>query len=306
MQRPAFDPGLTQKYTGAITRAINKDGTFNVRRTGVTWHDIHPYLFLINASWPVFSMVVMGAFLVVNVLFAAAYCAVGLEHLQGTAASTPSLRFLNAFFFSAHTLTTVGYGNMFPIGIAANAVAAAEALVGLMTFALATGLLFGRFSRPSARIGFSEKMVIAPYSEGTALQFRVVNRRSNNLINLEARVMIMTVEFCGDRLQRKYHPLQLERDGVVFFPLTWTIVHPIDENSPLFGKTPEDLEQLQTEVLVMLKGIDETFGQQVYARSSYRYNEIEWGAKFKPAFEIDSEGEMRLEVNRVSDIDSAP
>ncbi|MBV9613313.1 MAG: two pore domain potassium channel family protein, partial [Acidobacteriaceae bacterium] len=156
MEKPTFDPGLTQQYSGVLKRAINKDGDFNVRRTGLSYHDIHPYLFLRNVSWTVFLALVAALFLVVNTLFAVGYWLLGAENIKGIEAPTTLLRFLNTFFFSAHTLTTVGYGNMYPVGIAANTLAALEALVGLMAFAIATGILFGRFSRPSARIGFSE------------------------------------------------------------------------------------------------------------------------------------------------------
>ncbi len=305
MQKPTFDPGLTQQYTGVLKRAINKDGEFNVRRAGLTWRDGHPYLFLINASLPTFMGLVAAAFIAMNTLFAGVYMAIGIENVKGTEAPTEWLRFVNAFFFSAHTLTTVGYGNMYPSGIAANTVASIEALAGLMAFAIATGLLFGRFSRPSARIGFSPNILVAPYMDGTSLQFRIVNRRSNNLIELEARLLLMTVEFIGERLQRRYLPLDLERNQVLFFPLTWTVVHPIDEKSPLFGKTLEDLERLQAEVMIMLKGFDETFGQRVNARSSYRYDEIVWGARFAPAFEIEQSGDLLLEVNKVGAIESA-
>ncbi len=305
MDKPTFDPGLTQQYTGSLSRAINQDGQFNVRRTGRTWRDVHPYLFLINVPWIGFAGIVAAVFIVVNIAFAGMYTAIGIEHVKGTGAPTEWLRFMNVFFFSAHTLTTVGYGNMYPSGIAANTVAAIEALLGLMAFAIATGLLFGRFSRPSARIGFSKTMVIAPYLNGTSLQFRVVNRRSNNLIDLEARLLLMTVELTGDRPRRRYEPLALERPSVLFFPLTWTVVHPIDEQSPLYGKTPQDLEGLQAEVMIMMKGFDDTFGQTVHARSSYRFDEITWGAKFAPAFDVDPNGDLRVEVNKVGAIEAA-
>lgn len=299
MDKPTFDPGLTQTYTGALKRAINKDGDFNVHRTGRTWRDAHPYLFLIDMSWPGFIGLIAVAFILINTLFAGIYMAIGIQHVKGTEAPTEGLRFVNAFFFSAHTLTTVGYGNMFPTGVAANSVAAIEALTGLMGFAIATGLLFGRFSRPSARIGFSNKIIVAPYMEGTSLQFRVVNRRSNNLIYLEARLMLMTVEMVDGRLQRRFVQLKLERSQILFFPLTWTIVHPISDKSPLAGKTAQDLERLQAEVMIMMKGFDDSFGQTVHARYSYRYDEIEWGAKFTPAFDIDKNGDLRLEIGRV-------
>ena len=281
MQKPAFDPGLTQKYTGSVRRIINKDGQFNVRRKGVNWRDIHPYLYMINLPWPMFFVYIFSGYLVMNLVFALIYWLVGAQHLTGVQPPTEYGNFVNAFFFSAHTLTTVGYGNMFPQGLAANTVAAVEALFGLMTFALATGLLFGRFSRPAARLGFSQRMIVAPYSEGTSLQFRVANRRSNNLMEVEARVLLMTVEAMEGELRRKYQELTLERKTVLFLPLTWTVVHPIDEASPLYGKTADDLTGVQAEFLILIKGFDDTFYQTLHTRHSYRHDEIVWGAEIQ-------------------------
>jgi inward rectifier potassium channel len=300
MNTPQFDPGLTQKYTGVLKRVINRDGQFNVRRTGQSWRDWHPYLFMISRSWPVFFLLVMVGFLIINVAFALAYLAVGIENLKNAEGPTAEASFLNAFFFSAHTLSTVGYGNIWPVGWAANLVAVLESLVGVLGFAIATGLLFGRFSRPSARFGFSNSMLVAPYMGGTSLQFRVVNRRRNNIIDLEARVLLMTVESCDGKPERRYLKLDLERPTVLFFPLTWTVVHPIVDGSPLLGKTAQDLERLQAEVLIMMKGHDESFGQSVHARYSYRYDEIVWGARFATAFEVEENGDLRIEVDKVS------
>lgn len=304
MQQPTFDPGLTQQYTGSLKRAINKDGEFNVRRTGSTWRDVHPYLLLVNLPFPLFLGLVALGFVLLNLIFATLYLANGVESVKGVAAPTFFLTFVNAFFFSAHTLTTVGYGNMYPVGPVANSLAALEALVGLLTLALATGLLFGRFSRPSARIGFSKYMLVSPYQAGTSFQFRVVNRRSNNLINLEARLVLMTVEWIDGKHLRRFLPLELERNEIIFFPLTWTVVHPVDEKSPLYGKTPQDLQQLQAEIMIVMKAFDDTSGQIVHARFSYRHDEITWGAKFAPAFDIDAGGELHLEVDKVGAIDS--
>lgn len=301
MQKPSFDPGLTQQYSGTLRRAINKDGSFNVDRRGGSWRNIHPYLHLINAGWPAFLGIVCLAYLIVNTLFALIYFGLDPAQVQGTESSRGFSRFLNDFFFSAHTLTTVGYGNLAPVGVAGNSVAAFEALVGLMGFALATGVLFGRVSKPSAKIGFSEKILIAPYQDRTSLQFRIVNLRSNVLIELSAIVTLMTVENSGGKLTRQFRVLPLERDGVFFFPLTWTIVHPIDESSPLFGKTAQELERTQAEVLILIKGFDDTFSQTVNARYSYRYDEMAWGAKFNTAFHIDDGGHMVLDIDRVGD-----
>ena len=309
MQKPTFDPGLTQQFGAPLRRAINKDGSFNVHRQGATWRDIHPYLHLINMSWGGFLAVVFLAYLVVNTLFAAAYFLIGAEQLQGTQAPSEFARFLNDFFFSAQTLSTVGYGAMAPRGLAANILSALESMLGLMGFALATGLLFGRVSRPSARIGFSERMVVAPYQDGSSLQFRIVNKRPNSLMELEARMMLMTVEGSGSDFKRRFTILKLERDSVHFFPLTWTIVHPIDSESPLGRMTAADLEKLQAEVLILIKGYDDTFSQTVRATSSYRYDEITWGARFEPAFHVDAEGDLVLEIDKVgafAGADSSP
>ncbi len=303
---PSFDPGLTQRYTGDLKRIINKDGRFNVRHSGGTWRDSHPYLFLISTSWINFFLLVAAAFVVVNLVFAGIYIATGPENIRASANTTFPNTFLKIFFFSAHTLTTVGYGNLYPDGIAANVISALEALVGLMGFAIATGLLFGRFSKPSARLGFSETMIVAPYMGGTSLQFRVVNRRSNNLIDVEARILLMTVESRKGALERRYTPLGLERTQVLFFPLPWTVVHPITEDSPLYGKSAEDLKGLQAELMIVVKGFDDTFGQTVHARYSYRYDEIVWGAKFIAAFDISGDGGVVVRLEKVGSIQPVP
>jgi inward rectifier potassium channel len=306
MKKPTFDPGLTTRYTGSLRRAINKDGSFNVHRRGVTWRDVNPYLHLINIPWPAFLTTVFLAYLAVNTLFALGYFLIGTQQIQGSDATTAVGRFMNVFFFSAQTLSTVGYGILAPRGLAASSLAAVEAMLGLMGFALATGLLFGRVSRPSARIGFSDNALVAPYQDGTSLQFRIVNQRLNSLIELQARVMLMIVESVDGELRRNFKILNLERESVIFFPLTWTVVHPIDQESPLYGKTAADLEKLQAELMILVKGFDDTFSQTVHARYSYRYNEFKWGARFAQAFEVDSEGDIVLDVNKVGDLLEPP
>lgn len=299
MAKQTFDPGLTTQYTGLLRRAINKDGSFNVARRGTRWRDIHPYLHLISMPWPSFLALLFASYLAVNTVFAVIYFALGPGHLQGADSTDPLARFLNGFFFSAHTLTTVGYGNIAPIALTSNIVAVIEAWTGLLGFALATGILFGRFSRPSARIGYSDLALIAPYEGRTSLQFRIVNRRPNALMEMEATVILMMVEGGPGNQKRAFQGLPLERDTIDFLPLTWTIVHPIDESSPLFGRTQEDLRRSQAEVLILIKGFDETFAQIVHSRYSYRFDEIAWDARFTPAFELDETGHMVLNIDKV-------
>jgi inward rectifier potassium channel len=174
--------------------------------------------------------------------------------------------------------------------------------VGVLAFAVATGLLFGRVSRPSARVGFSDQILMAPYQDGASLQFRVVNRRTNDLMDLDVRMMLMTVETRNGKPSREYNRLKLERDQVVFIPLTWTIVHPIDSESPLFGKSEADLKQQQAELLIVIKAYDDTFSQTVVARHSYRYDEIVWGRRFSPAFFVDEQGDMVLELPKLGEL----
>lgn len=302
MKKPAFDPGLTQQYIKPLRRVVKKDGEFNVRRTGGAWRDIHPYLYLINLSWPAFFAYIFIGYVIVNLVFACIYYAVGVDQLDGASAPTVLGRFLNVFFFSSHTLSTVGYGNIAPRGIGANSVAAFEALTGVLGLAVATGLLFGRISKPSARIGFSANILVAPYQDGTALEFRIANRRSNALVEATAKLLLMTVEPGNGGLKRNFQLLNLEREGVMFLATPWTIVHPIDQDSPLRGKTAEDLTREQAEVLILIKAYDDTFAQSVQARHSYRHDEFLWGKKFAPSFSIDDDGGVVVELDKIGDI----
>ncbi|MDQ2944882.1 MAG: ion channel [Acidobacteriota bacterium] len=299
MTKQTFDPGLTNQYGGEMRRTIDKDGSFNVRRRGGSGFNF--YLFLIDTTWPKFIAVVGTAYFIVNLVFAGLFVAAGTDHLYGANTNTGLGPFLSAFFFSVHTLTTVGYGSMYPTGLAANIIAAMEAMTGLMGFALATGLLYGRFSRPSAKIVFSDVMLIAPYQDGASLQFRIANERDNVLLELEASVLMMYVDKTESEPRRKFIGLTLERSTVYFFPLTWTVVHPIIADSPIYQKTAEDLAKMEAEFLILVKAFDDTFSQTVHARYSYRHEEIVWGARFQPAFFVDSTGDMVLELNRVND-----
>jgi inward rectifier potassium channel len=300
MKKESFDPGLTTKFSGELRRTINADGSFNVKRTGLHWRDANPYLMLIDTTWTRFLLVVLLGFLAVNMIFASLYLMIGIKSLKGLESDMGP--FANAFFFSVHTLTTVGYGNVYPEGVGANTISALEAATGLMVFAIATGLLYGRFSRPSARLIYSKNALIAPYQDGTSLQFRITNARRNVLINMQARIVLMTVDSSNGELSRNFIDLPLERRSIYFFALTWTVVHPIDAASPFFGKTREDLAGLAAELLILIEGFDDTFSQVVHSMYSYRHDEIVWGAQFIPAFKIDSKGDLVVEVDRIDEM----
>jgi len=306
MARESFDPGLTERYGGRLGRIVNKDGSFNVRRRGRRLTDFHLYKFLVGLSWPQFIAVLFGTFVLVSAIFAGLYCAVGLGSLQGVDARTPLEAFLDAFFFSVQTLTTVGYGYIAPRALGSDAISAAEAMLGVMGFALAAGLIYGRFARPTARITWSRNALVAPYRGKKSLQIRVANQRSNALVDLEATVVLQTVEGTGASHKRTYALLALERSRVYFLPLTWTIVHPIDAKSPLYGKTAEDLEQVGAELLVIIRAFDDTFSQVVHSRTSYRHDEILWGYRFTPAFHNDEDGHLVLDLSKIDDVEKTP
>jgi inward rectifier potassium channel len=289
-------------------RLLNQDGTFNVNRVGLGFFEsVAPYHLLLTISWPGFLAIVAAMYLVLNLLFGAAYFACGPDALVGAARETLGGRFSQTFFFSVETFATIGYGQLSANGTAANIVVTIEALVGLMYQALATGLLFARFTRPTADLIFSRRAVIAPYNDAQALMFRIANRRRNEIIELEAQVLYSAMD-TDDRGQRvrRYKVLALERNKVTFFPLSWTIVHPIENSSPLAGQSAEDLLRVEAEILVLLSGIDEALEQTVHVRTSYRAHEIVWNARFQSMF-VAAAGASRLavDISRVDEIEGA-
>lgn len=268
-------------------RLLNRDGSFNVRRTGLRfWSSFSAYHAMLTMPWWQFFGATAVLYLVVNAAFAAAYLACGPGALGSDTAGMQNHTYLRAFFFSVQTLSTIGYGQVVPIGTPANALVTLEALVGLLGFAIVTGLLFARFSRPTAKMLFSRHALIAPYQDITALEFRVANARSNELVEVKAKLLLSRFEHVDGIRTRRYYTLELERPGVAFLPLTWTVVHPIDERSPLSRETAESLRESQSEFLVLLSGFDETFSATVHTRTSYIPDEVLWGYKFANAFVI--------------------
>lgn len=281
-------------------RLLNRDGSFNVLREGLSpVTSLSLYHALLTITWPRFLGLIILFYMVINGGFAAAYLACGPGALAGAAATTPADRFLEAFFFSVQTFATIGYGAMSPQSLAAHLLVTLESLVGLLGFALATGLLFARFSRPSARILFSDVALIAPYRGITAFEFRLANARSNELVQVEARVTLSRFRPSG--VGRDFIPLTLERDTVLFFPLAWTVVHPITETSPLYGLRPEDLAASGAEFLVFLTAFDETFSQTVQTRSSYLAEDVIWGASFESVFNPQrDDGVVSIDIGRLN------
>lgn len=293
-----FGSSLSQR---SRFRLLNRDGTFNVqRRPPNLWNLLFSYNSLLSMSWSWFFLVVLGVYLLINVAFGIAYLLCGPTALQGEA-GVPS--FLRAFFFSVHTFATIGYGNVVPLGIAANLLVTIESLVGLMSFALVAGLVFARFSRPSANIIYSQYALIAPFRDGRAFMFRIMNGRDNELVEVQANVVLSRFEQVDGVRLRRYFNLTLDRSKVAFFPANWTIVHAIDQQSPLYGWNDEMLKQSEAEFLILLTATDDTFAQTVHNRASYTADEIIWGAKFLPLLHEDSDGKPALRTERFHDFE---
>lgn len=273
------DFGLGEKATSGNYRVLNKDGSFNIKKDNIPLRQrINFFHSLVSMSWTRFLIIVLLTYFCVNILFASLYLLIGIEHLTGIYGTTIPEQFIEAFFFSAQTITTLGYGQVAPIGILANVVAATESMMGLLGFALATGMVYGRFSKPSAKLKYSTHAVIAPYNDINGFMFRVVNPHGNQLLEIEATVALSILRENSEL--RNFHPLELERSKVVFLPAVWTVVHPINSESPFLKFNKADLFRLDAEIIIVIKAFDETFSQSVYSRSSYKASEILWGEKF--------------------------
>ncbi len=286
-------------------RLINKNGSSNLEKRGVSWLDkiswFHTMLSL--PRWK-FILVVILFFIFANLFFAFLYYIIGVEHLNGISGTTELEKFGQAYFFSAQTFTTVGYGHISPNGFLTSTIAATEALFGLLAFALATGLLYGRFSKPTAHIRFSENALIAPFQNGRALMLRMAPFKNTNLLDAEAKITLaLVLEENGIR-KNQFFPLKLEFEKIAALSLSWTLVHPINEESPLFKFSEEDFKNTKGEIIVYMKAFDEMFSSNVSVRTSYSFNELIYGAKFQLMYHtnIDSSKTI-LELDKINSFD---
>ena len=295
------DLGFGTKLNAPGERLLNQDGSFNVVRKGRwTWT---PYQSLVEMSWGKFLLMMLTFYILANFVFAGLFYVIGVDQFNGVSEEgSEMVKFADLYFFSAQTLTTVGYGYLSPKGFWANSVAAIEALLGLMIFALATGLLFARFSRPKGRILFSKNALISPYLDGYGFMFRIANIRNNSIINLEAKVTMAWLEEVNGSFTRKFLALPLARERVNLFPLNWTIVHPIEETSPLYGKRTEEIERMQPEFVILISGFDETFAQNVHSKTSYTFKDLICNGKFKPMY-YEKDGHTVLELDKIDEVE---
>ncbi len=296
--RSEDDLGFGTRLTDSSIRLINPDGSFNIQRKGRLV--LTPYQWMLDLSWPTFFLVITLFYTLINTVFAFFFLLVGVENLAGIPDDSPIMDFAHAFFFSVQTFTTVGYVAIHPEGLAANLLASADALVGLMAFALATGLFFARFSKPQALILFSQNALISPYREGKAFMFRIAGKNHKKIINLSAVVTMTWIEKAenGERI-RRYAPMRLERSKIVLSPLNWTIVHAINPGSPLFGMDQSQMKDSQVEFLILVEGFDESFAQRVHASRSFTWKEVHWNRRFLPMYYTE-EGGTILELDKIN------
>ena len=291
---------------GGSFRMLNKDGSFNLRRSGYSfWKNLNIFHALLDMKWSHFLALIFSTYLVVNLFFALLYYWIGVEHLAGIEGNTALEKFWEAFFFSAQSLTTVGYGRISPVGFTTSFIASIEAMIGLLGFAIITGLLYGKFSKPDAKILFAEKAIIAPYKTINAFEFRIANQRFNQLLEVEVQVVVARNILSNGKMQRSFLPLKLETSKINFFPLPWTIVHPIDEDSPISNVSEKELNDSEAEFIILVKAFDETFSQNVFRRYSYKFDEILWGYKYNIIFKEDSDGIINLQIDRFNEIEKA-
>lgn len=302
------DPGFGRNYNPNLKRLINKDGSYNVIKSGKIDGIRDIYLYLLNINWMLFSCIIISYFVIANLLFALLYFILGDIGLNFNWTSSPLHNFSQCFFFSTQTFTTVGYGLISPIHYSSSIIASTEALFGLLSFSIATGLMYGRFSKPNAKIIFSKNALISPYKENkTALMFRLVNQRKSDLSNVEAKVIVSMFEKDQNTQQykRTFYSLDLEIESIRFFPSTWTIVHEITPESPLFKFANKCTNETKIEISIFIEGFDENFSQTVHIRHSYLQHEIIEDAKFRPSYYIDEDGYTNIDISKLGDYDKA-
>jgi inward rectifier potassium channel len=290
---------MTQDDTQDSAAAYPRMGSRTLTYLGLPrdgWRDAY-HVLLTMPLWAFFAVMAAG-FLTVNSIFAGLY----LLDPGGVTSARPG-NFQDAFFFSVQTLGTLGYGVMWPRSLYANGVVTAETFVGLFNLAIATGLLFARISRPTARIMFSNKAVVTVHDGALTLMFRAANRRRNLVVEAEVSVTLLhDVTTAEGSLLRRFDELAVLRSRSPLFFMTWQVMHRIDEASPLFGETAQSLTAKHAEIVVVMKGLDETFVSTIHARTSYRPDEIAWGRRMADIFSTDDQGRRTIDFRLFHDV----
>ncbi|SFE40666.1 inward rectifier potassium channel [Chitinophaga sp. CF118] len=295
------DTGFSTTISSYGGRFVNKDGTFNLRKEGRSLLDRYSiYQTMLNLPVWQFTCMLVLIFIILNLLYTSIYLMIGTNELQGIATRSTWGTFKEVYFFSTETFTTVGYGRVNPIGDGANFVASIEAMSGFLSFALATGLIYGRFARPKAYLAFSDHAVIAPFKQGTALMFRFAcykNHHALTDVNVQVNIAMLTQE--NGHSAYKYFDLKLERSKIESLPMNWTVVHPLNEESPLSGLSAEDMQTADVEIYVLIRGFSDIYSSIVQQRTSYTYQEIRFNKKFVPMYRESGNGTV-LELQKLN------
>jgi inward rectifier potassium channel len=265
------------------------------------WRDT--YHLILTLSWPGFAGFVFGIYLLINLVFAALYM-LGPHAIAEMAPGS----FSDAFFFSVETLATVGYGHMYPESFYGHLIAMLEIIVGMFGLAVITGLIFVRFSRPTARIQFSKVAVIAPFDGVPHLMIRVANLRHQAMVEPEFHMILLrnVITAEGDDV-RRFRSLKLDFDHLIAFPAVLTVRHRIDKASPLFGMTPQDFQQQDIRIMASIVGVDTVIVAPVQSFGDYNYDQIRWNQRFVEIYDQNEEGQYTVDYARIDEVeDIAP
>ena len=300
MAKKIKDPGFGYKGTQNAKKIINKDGSSNVIHVNQSKGLDDLYSYFIEISWIKFFCLILVAYTLMNVFFGLVYTCIGIEEITKTTGNFFS-DFLNGFFFSAQTLTTVGYGGISPHGITSNLIAAFEAMIGLLSFSFITGLLYGRFSKPKSAIKFSENLILREFKGKRAIMFRLMNSRKTVMIEPKIKVTLSVTD--DETEEKKFYNLNLERDAIMYMPTVWTIVHEIDEKSPLYSLSNAEISKLNAELFLLLQYHEESFAQNVYQIYSYDFIEMKLDVKYTSSYKFDENGFTILDHNTLSEVE---
>ncbi len=249
---------------------------------------------VLTVSWPWFFFQLLAAFVVINLVFATLYVIDRNGIINARAGS-----FADAFFFSVQTLGTLGYGAMAPRTLYTNLLVTAESFAGILTISLFTGIIFARFSRPFARVVFSRVAVVAPFDGVPTLMFRAANQRGEAIMDASVVVTLARQHTTLEGVtMRRFQELKLTRSHNSLFALSWTVMHPIDRDSPLHGLTREDMDAQDMEIVVMLNGLDEILADRIYARHAFLADEILWNRRFVDVISLTPNGERLVDLTR--------
>ena len=302
-KKESAELGFGSKNYNESVRFLNQDGAVNIKRKVTDKHiGFDMFHWLLGIKWGQFFALVFFSYGAVNTLFAIIYFSIGVDKFGGIDAGSGIENFLQLFFFSAQTLTTVGYGHIYPNSSLISTVSSIESMFGLMGFALVTGILYGRFAKPKADIQYSNKALISPYNDITGFMFRIANKKQNELIETECQLVLAINNL--ETKKRDFHFLDLERSKINFLPLTWTLVHPIDDKSQLYEVTQDEFNQRDGEFIILIKSITDTYFHTVYSRMSYKASEIAWNAKFVPMKQMpNKDGSISINLNDIHSYD---